>query len=155
MLAEFKCGIAFDPWWPLLPSNSAALKGWQTNGPLLVLGSQVRTCELWLLTSSARCSGIVWQRSWSLLLNVLYHKYKGQQEFSTWMRAPMGLALLSDLASGLPTCCVLRGAVYRTGTPQARCGAMAPVRSLSSGHAATRTTAAAEVHRCLWLAVCL
>jgi hypothetical protein len=38
---EFKCGIAFDPWWPLLPSNSAALKGWQTNGPLLVLGSQV------------------------------------------------------------------------------------------------------------------
>jgi hypothetical protein len=40
--AEFKCGIAFDPWWPLLPTNSAALKGWQTNGPLLVLGSQVR-----------------------------------------------------------------------------------------------------------------
>lgn len=39
---EFKCGVAFDPWWPLLPTNSAALKGWQTNSPLLVLGSQVR-----------------------------------------------------------------------------------------------------------------
>jgi hypothetical protein len=44
--AEFKCGIAFDPWWPLLPTNSAALKGWQTNGPLLVLGSQVRWCPV-------------------------------------------------------------------------------------------------------------
>jgi hypothetical protein len=40
--AEFKCGVALDPWWPLLPSGSAALKGWQTSSPLLVLGSQVR-----------------------------------------------------------------------------------------------------------------
>lgn len=49
--AEFKCGIALDPWWPLLPSNSAALKGWQTNGPLLVLGSQVGSGVLALTTS--------------------------------------------------------------------------------------------------------
>jgi alpha-beta hydrolase superfamily lysophospholipase len=40
--AEFKCGVALDPWWPLLPSGSAALKGWETRSPLLVLGSQVR-----------------------------------------------------------------------------------------------------------------
>jgi hypothetical protein len=39
---EFKCGTALDPWWPLLPSNCAALNGWKTSGPLLVLGSQVR-----------------------------------------------------------------------------------------------------------------
>lgn len=38
---EFKAGVALDPWWPLLPSQSAALMGWQTRSPLLVLGSQV------------------------------------------------------------------------------------------------------------------
>ncbi|WIA35623.1 hypothetical protein OEZ86_004039 [Tetradesmus obliquus] len=37
---EFKAGVALDPWWPLLPSQSAALMGWQTRSPLLVLGSQ-------------------------------------------------------------------------------------------------------------------
>lgn len=54
-LLEFKCGIALDPWWPLLPSNSAALKGWQTNGPLLVLGSQVGAAELSELSDRHRC----------------------------------------------------------------------------------------------------
>lgn len=52
--AEFKCGIALDPWWPLLPSNSAALKGWQTNSPLLVLGSQV-SC----LCTRTACGGAI------------------------------------------------------------------------------------------------
>lgn len=53
-LSEFKCGIALDPWWPLLPSNSAALKGWQTAGPLLVLGSQVGAAELPQLSDRRR-----------------------------------------------------------------------------------------------------
>ena len=35
----FRCGISLDPWWPALPSESAALRGWRTKNPLLVVGS--------------------------------------------------------------------------------------------------------------------
>ncbi|KAF6266434.1 platelet-activating factor acetylhydrolase, isoform II-domain-containing protein [Scenedesmus sp. NREL 46B-D3] len=46
--AEFKCGVALDPWWPLLPSGGAALSGWRTRSPLLVLGSQDwNTGKMW------------------------------------------------------------------------------------------------------------
>lgn len=34
-----KCAVAFDPWWYALPEDSAALCGWRTRAPLLVLGS--------------------------------------------------------------------------------------------------------------------
>ncbi|KAF8056475.1 Ranbp10 [Scenedesmus sp. PABB004] len=37
---EFSAAIALDPWWPLLPEKSAALNGWRTSTPLLVIGSQ-------------------------------------------------------------------------------------------------------------------
>jgi hypothetical protein len=43
--------VALDPWWPLLPSESAALKGWQTNSPLLVLGSQVSPATTTFISS--------------------------------------------------------------------------------------------------------
>eukprot|EP00877_Chromochloris_zofingiensis_P001284 jgi/Chrzof1/11156/Cz05g26010.t1 len=36
---QFKCGVALDPWWPLLPHDNAALHGWRTQAPLLVIGS--------------------------------------------------------------------------------------------------------------------
>lgn len=35
----YRCGVCLDPWWPALPQNSAALSGWQTKAPLLVVGS--------------------------------------------------------------------------------------------------------------------
>lgn len=35
----FRCGICLDPWWPALPAESAALSGWRTKNPILVVGS--------------------------------------------------------------------------------------------------------------------
>lgn len=68
--AEFKCGVALDPWWPLLPSGSAALSGWQTSSPLLVLGSQVCGCGLVGARASVWLCMSLWRLSWSLLLKV-------------------------------------------------------------------------------------
>jgi platelet-activating factor acetylhydrolase len=36
---DFRCALAYDPWWAALPSESAALRRWKTSTPLLVMGS--------------------------------------------------------------------------------------------------------------------
>lgn len=35
----YRCGIAYDPWWPAVPPESPALEGWKTRAPVLILGS--------------------------------------------------------------------------------------------------------------------
>ncbi|CAL8469911.1 g9453 [Coccomyxa elongata] len=36
---RFRAGVALDPWWGALPADCAALLGWKTDSPLLVMGS--------------------------------------------------------------------------------------------------------------------
>lgn len=36
---QFQACVCLDPWWPALPPQSAALTGWATRAPVLVIGS--------------------------------------------------------------------------------------------------------------------
>ncbi|KAK9802826.1 hypothetical protein WJX73_003281 [Symbiochloris irregularis] len=37
--ADFACAVAWDPWWGQIPPESPARTAWQTDSPLLILGS--------------------------------------------------------------------------------------------------------------------